>query len=98
MCQTLDILGGVKWKLNTNILEMMEYVWSIGGGLSGIPKRYNDRTISPEMFKEAPFREKLKLLQEHQRNKESHSLRCEWNLRLQISQSYKTVNELYFPH
>lgn len=98
MCNTLDILGGVKWKLNARILEMMEYVWSIGGGLGGIPKRYNDRTITPEMFKEAPFREKLKLIQEHQHNKENHSLRCEFLLRLGIAQSFKTVNELYFPH
>lgn len=37
MCNTLDILGAVKWKLNSRILEMMEYVWSIGGGLGGIP-------------------------------------------------------------
>jgi DNA-directed RNA polymerase len=94
MCNTLDILGGVKWKLNSRILEMMEYVWSIGGGLGGIPKRYNDRTITPEMFKEAPFREKLKLIQEHQHNKENHSLRCEFLLRLGIAQSFKTVNEL----
>jgi DNA-directed RNA polymerase len=85
MCQTLDILGSVKWKLNMKILEMMEYIWSIGGGLAGIPKRYNDRTITPELFREAPFREKLKLLQEHQRNKESHCLRCEWLLRLGIA-------------
>jgi DNA-directed RNA polymerase len=85
MCKTLDILGSVKWKLNSKILEMMEYIWSIGGGLSGIPKRYNDRTITPEMFKEAPFREKLKLLQEHQQNRESHSLRSEFVLRLSIA-------------
>jgi DNA-directed RNA polymerase len=88
MCETLDILGGIKWKINKTVLEMMNYVWSIGGGLCGIPKRYNDRTITPEMFKEAPFREKLKLLQEHQRNRESHSLRCEWNMRLRIAESF----------
>ena len=61
---------------------MMEYVWSIGGGLGEIPKRFNERLITPEMLKEAPFREKLKLLKEHQNNKENHSLRCEWMLRL----------------
>jgi DNA-directed RNA polymerase len=85
MCNVLDMLGSVKWRLNLNILEAMEYVWSIGGGLGEIPKRYNERVISPEMLKEAPFREKLKLLKEHQHNKENHSLRCEWLLRLSIA-------------
>lgn len=44
---------------------MMEYVWSIGGGLAEIPKRYNERTVTPEMIREASFKEKLKLLKEH---------------------------------
>jgi DNA-directed RNA polymerase len=65
MCNVLDILGSVKWRLNKKVLEMMEYVWSIGGGLGEIPKRYNERVITPEILKEAPFREKLKLLKEH---------------------------------
>jgi DNA-directed RNA polymerase len=65
MCNVLNILGSVKWRLNKNVLEMMEYVWSIGGGLGEIPKRFNERVITPEMLKEAPFREKLKLLKEH---------------------------------
>ena len=65
MCNVLNILGRVKWRLNKNVLEMMEYVWSIGGGLGEIPKRFNERVITPEMLKEAPFREKLKLLKEH---------------------------------
>ena len=89
MCQVLDILGGVKWKLNPKVLDVMEYVWSIGGGLGDIPKRYNERTISPEMIREAPFREKLKLLKEHQHNQEAHSLRCDWLLKLGIAQSFR---------
>jgi DNA-directed RNA polymerase len=61
----LDSLGGVRWRLNRSILEIIEYVWSIGGGLGEIPKRFNQRLITPEMIKEANFREKLKLLKEH---------------------------------
>jgi DNA-directed RNA polymerase len=65
MCQVLDILGQVKWRINRRILEIIEYVWSIGGGLGEIPKRFNERQITPEMIKLANFREKLKLLKEH---------------------------------
>jgi hypothetical protein len=57
-------------------------VWSIGGGLGEVPKRFNERPITPEMIKIAIFREKLKLLKEHQKNRENHALRCEFLLRL----------------
>ena len=43
MCQVLDILGQVKWRINRRILEIIEYVWSIGGGLGEVPKRFNER-------------------------------------------------------
>ena len=85
MCRVLDHLGSVQWRLNKNVLETIEYVWSIGGGLGEIPKRFNERSITPEMIKSSPFREKLKLLKEHQHNKEAHSLRCEFLLRLSIA-------------
>lgn len=65
LCYVLDTLGSVRWRLNRKILEIIEYVWSIGGGFGEIPKKYNERVISPEMIKEAKFREKLKLLKEH---------------------------------
>jgi DNA-directed RNA polymerase len=53
LCHVLDILGGVKWRLNQKVLEMIEYVWSIGGGLGEVPKRFNERIITPEMIKKA---------------------------------------------
>ena len=92
MCQVLDILGQVKWRINRRILEIIEYVWSIGGGLGEIPKRFNERQITPEMIKLANVREKLKLLKEHQKNRESHALRCEFLLRLSIAMSFKNIN------
>jgi DNA-directed RNA polymerase len=51
--------------VNKKVLDTIEYVWSIGGGLGEIPKRYNERVITPEMIRESSFREKLKLLKEH---------------------------------
>lgn len=65
ICNVLNVLGTVKWRLNKKILEMIEYVWSIGGGLGEVPKRFHERIITPEMIKEAKFRDKLKLLKEH---------------------------------
>lgn len=65
MCQVLDILGKVPWSINDKVLQTMEHVWSIGGGLGTIPNRYNARSVTPEMIKGADFYEKLKLLKEH---------------------------------
>jgi len=66
--------------------------------MADIPKRHNDRQITPEMIKNSSFREKLKLLKEHQKNRETHALRCEFLLRLSIAQSFRYANSLYFPH
>ena len=98
MCETLDILGQVPWTINERVLDTMEYVWSIGGGLGSIPNRYNARSITPEMIQEADFSEKLKLLKEYQHNIEQHGLRCSFLLTLKIAQSYRQVREMYFPH
>lgn len=94
----LDYLGRVQWRLNKNVLEILDHVWSIGGGLGEVPLRYNSRQVTPEMMKSATYKEKLKLLKEHQNNKDNHSLRCEFLLRLSIARSFKNVNEIYFPH
>ena len=98
MCNVLDILSKIEWKLNEPVLDVMNYVWAIGGGIGGIPKRYNERVITPEMIKDAAFREKLKLLKEHQHNRETHGLRCEWVLRMNIANSFKSCRKIYFPH
>jgi len=65
ICSVLDNLSNVPWRVNKKLLETIEYVWSIGGGLGKVPKRFNPRQVTPEMIREAPFREKLKLLKEH---------------------------------
>lgn len=85
ICQVLDTLGAVEWRVNKKVLEIIEHVWSIGGGLGKIPKRFVERVISPEMIRDASFREKLKLLKEYQQNHEAHALRCEFLLRLRMT-------------
>lgn len=62
ICDVLDILSQTKWRVNRRVLEMIEFVWSIGGNCAGIPKRYNERQITPEMLKAASFKDRMKLL------------------------------------
>jgi len=85
MCNVLDYLSSIKWRVNSRVLEVIEHIWSIGGGLGEVPKRFNERSITPEMIREASFGEKLKLLKEHQQNKEQHGLRCEFLLRMRMA-------------
>lgn len=77
---------------------MIEFVWSIGGNCGGIPKRYNEKPITPELLKSVDFKDRMKLIRLHQTNLETHSLRCEFLLRFNIAQSFKNVDVLYFPH
>ena len=98
VCSVLDTLGAVEWRVNKRVLEIVEHVWSIGGGLGKIPKRFVDRVITPEMIRDASYREKLKLLKEYQKNNEEHALRCEFLLRLRMTQSFKSCGKIYFPH
>ena len=78
---------------------MIEYVWSIGGGLGEVPRRFNERQVSAEMIRNAEhYREKLKLLKEHKFNNETHGLRCEFLLKLSMAQSFQGCDKIYFPH
>lgn len=92
VCNVLNVISDVKWRVNKDVLEMIEYIWSIGGGLGEIPKRFNERPITAELLRKARFKDKLKLIKEHQKNMETHALRCEFLLRLNIAQSFKNVN------
>jgi len=48
--------------VNKKVLEMIEFVWSIGGNCAGIPKRYNEKPITPELLKASDFKDRMKLL------------------------------------
>jgi DNA-directed RNA polymerase len=98
LCHVLNLLGGVPWRVNKRVLDAIEFIWSNGGGKAMIPKRHNDRHITPDMIRAADFKDKLKMLREHKLNCEDHSLRCDFLLRLSMAQSFKSCDRIYFPH
>lgn len=55
ICKVLNNLGNVEWRVNKKILDQIEYMWANEGGLASIPNRFNERTITPEMIREATF-------------------------------------------
>lgn len=42
ICSVLNFLGNIEWRVNARILEMIEYIWSTGGGKGEVPLRYNN--------------------------------------------------------
>lgn len=104
--RALDLLGQVKWKINKKVLEvnfyckfkLTEYIWAHGGGKGEIPSRFNPKAITKTMLKSSDFKNKIILLKESQHNRELHSLRCDFNLKLQIASDFKKINALHFPH
>lgn len=95
----LDKLGKVKWKINNRTLDLVEFTWANGGGKPFIPQRFNDREVTKEQINETKdIKEKLNLLRESQSNRELHSLRSDFNIKMQIAKDFKKCNEIYFPH
>ena len=41
ICNVLNILSQVEWRVNKNILEVIEHIWATGGGKGEIPNRFN---------------------------------------------------------
>lgn len=37
--QALDTLGRTKWRINKRILDVVEILWSQGGGIAGLVNR-----------------------------------------------------------
>jgi hypothetical protein len=95
----LDKLASIKWRVNKKILDVMEYIWANGGGKAMIPKKYNDRIITKELIRHAKtFKEKTILLREAQNNREAHSLRCDFSIKMKVANEFKNINEFYYPH
>lgn len=97
--KSLDLLGQVKWRINTKVLNVVEYIWANGGGKGEIPKRYNERVITRSIIKETyQLRDKTILLKESQHNREMHSLRSDFMIKLNIAKNFAKCNEIYYPH
>lgn len=94
----LDYQSNVGWKINKRVLDVVEYIWASGGGIAAIPERFNKKLINKENLKAATFNEKLELLREIQQNRDNHSLRSDFLIKLRIAQDFSKVNEFYFPH
>lgn len=42
VCEVLNSIGSVPWRINKDILEVVENIWEMGGNLGEIPRKYYD--------------------------------------------------------
>ena len=97
----LDIVGRVSWRINKKVLEVMEEVWNGGGGAGEIPHRYYDFKdyIYEYQLKECKNNaEKSKMEKKVQLQRDMHSLKCSFSLRLDQARAFSKVGKFYYPH
>jgi len=94
----VSVLGKTPWKINTDILHVVEELWSRGGGQAEVPS-IEDLPPPPEPADESGrgqyYRQRAKV---KQLNYDRHGLRCTLRYKLEIANSFKNYESFYFPH
>lgn len=98
----LDVLGAVPWRINRRLFAVMEECWAAGGDFPYVPARANAAFPAPPADARTNAearglwrRERAKVAQ---RNKELHSLRCDFILKLLTARQFVDEARIYFPH
>ncbi|XXQ32491.1 DNA-directed RNA polymerase [Plasmodiophora brassicae] len=97
--KALDVLGAVPWRINARVLDVVEELWRQGGGVASLPSR-TDAIIPPrtvEKGEKEPYEIWKDRMDKVKLNRETHSLRCDLELKLNIARTFNGF-DFYFPH
>lgn len=96
----LDLLSQTPWKINKKVLDIVEKLWEEGGGVGEIPRKfYNfDDYVYQYQIDETFGKEKYKLMKKMQTQRDIHSLRCDFILKLNVAKGYSNCSKIYFPN
>ncbi|KAJ3679190.1 hypothetical protein LUZ60_017201 [Juncus effusus] len=98
--EALDALGSTKWRINTQVLDVVESLWSRGGGIAGLVDR-NDIPMGekPETEDQEEIK-KWKWIRRKARkaNSEMHALRCDTELVLSVARRMRSEAGFHYPH
>jgi DNA-directed RNA polymerase len=95
----LNLLGKVPWRINNNVLRVVEAVWKDDGGVSSIASRIN-LTLPPKPDADAPkeavweWKKEVQRIKQHNAN--LHSQRCDFQWKLGVAQDFKS-QEFFYP-
>ena len=117
LLEALNVLGSTKWRVNTDVLAVVEQVWAEGGGVAEVPSKQDlvaprppapcfalhntDRQLlchgsKPTSLDNYEFR--IRVRKAKQLNKDLHSMRADFLLKLSVAQKNKDETAIYFPH
>ncbi|KAF8658576.1 hypothetical protein HU200_059036 [Digitaria exilis] len=98
--RALDILGSTKWRVNRRVHDVVETIWSRGGGIAGLVDKENiplpERPESEDP--DEMQRWKWSLKKAKKTNRELHAERCDTELKLSVARKMREEDGFYYPH
>ncbi|WOK98268.1 hypothetical protein Cni_G06978 [Canna indica] len=98
--EALDILGRTKWRINKRVLNVVEIVWSQGGGIAGLVDRKDiqlpDRPDLEDLNEIKKWRWNTRKTKKA--NSEMHAQRCDVELKLSVARKMSDEEGFYYPH
>jgi DNA-directed RNA polymerase len=97
----LDIISETPWRINKKVLKVVEAIWEEGGGAGEIPLRhynYENYVYQYQLQECKDYAEKSKLMKKIQMQRDIHSLRCDFTLKLNVAKAFLNMERIYFPH
>ncbi|XP_062229432.1 DNA-directed RNA polymerase 3, chloroplastic-like [Phragmites australis] len=98
--EALDILGSTKWRVNRRVHDVVETIWSRGGGIAGLVDKGNitlpDRPESEDPVEIQKWKWSLKKAKKT--NRELHAERCDTELKLSVARKMREEDGFYYPH
>ena len=92
VCEVLNIMGDTPWRISTRVLQVVEKLYDLGGGVGEIPIVDKGDKFLPN--EKTGFIERQKLLQ---RKKDNWSLLSDFELKLGIARKFKEIERFYLP-
>ncbi|KAG8075105.1 hypothetical protein GUJ93_ZPchr0006g43375 [Zizania palustris] len=98
--EALDILGSTKWRVNRRVHDVVETIWSRGGGIAGLVDKGNiplpERPESEDPDEIQKWKWSLKKAKKT--NRELHAERCDTELKLSVARKMREEDGFYYPH
>ena len=92
ICEVLNIMGDTSWRINRRVLEVVEMLYSLGGGVGEIPIVDDGKKFVAN--KEMSLMQRQKLAKD---KKDNWSLLSDFELKLGIARKFKDLDRFYMP-
>ncbi|EAR93244.2 DNA-directed RNA polymerase (macronuclear) [Tetrahymena thermophila SB210] len=101
MYNILNTVSQTAWRINKKVFDVMEKIWEEGGGQGEIPRRFYDYKdyVYQYQLKECKNRdEQQRLMKKIQEQRDMHSMRSDFQLKINVAKAFRNIEKIYFPH